>query len=212
MSEIEEASKFNKLYEIEHEHPVTSLTYEEECIWEPAENDVLSGRGASVNSQPGNKKFRALCFARKPEFDVGNHAAKRRVAVEIVSTTISNWGSRFLKRQNNASPWEEMDFEAALMKAQQVMRDYKRPDRAERDNNSKKRNRSTATPVFADVMPTPSCPMESILEVPEGVHAHDVLCGRGAFVNGHIGNERYAFRPVWNLLASYQCTHISIPG
>jgi len=23
-----------------------------------------------------------------------------------------------------------------------------------------------------------------------GVHDHDVLCGRGAFVNGHVGNQR----------------------
>jgi hypothetical protein len=30
-----------------------------------------------------------------------------------------------------------------------------------------------------------------IVENPYGVHDHDVLSGRGAFVNGHIGNERF---------------------
>jgi hypothetical protein len=28
------------------------------------------------------------------------------------------------------------------------------------------------------------------VENPFGVHDHDILCGRGAFVNGHIGNQR----------------------
>jgi hypothetical protein len=33
-------------------------------------------------------------------------------------------------------------------------------------------------------------PTEPIIENPYGVHAHDVLCGRGAYVNGHVGNAR----------------------
>lgn len=32
--------------------------------------------------------------------------------------------------------------------------------------------------------------MEPIIENPFGVHSHDVLSGRGAFVNGHVGNNR----------------------
>jgi hypothetical protein len=40
------------------------------------------------------------------------------------------------------------------------------------------------------VQPVPDPPEEPIIENPFGVHAHDVLSGRGAFVNGHIGNER----------------------
>jgi hypothetical protein len=32
--------------------------------------------------------------------------------------------------------------------------------------------------------------LEPIIENPFGVHDHDVLSGRGAFVNGHIGNSR----------------------
>lgn len=36
----------------------------------------------------------------------------------------------------------------------------------------------------------PTEPLPPIVENPEGVHDHDILCGRGAFVNGHIGNQR----------------------
>jgi hypothetical protein len=32
--------------------------------------------------------------------------------------------------------------------------------------------------------------LEPIIENPFGVHDHDILSGRGAFVNGHIGNSR----------------------
>ena len=38
---------------------------------------------------------------------------------------------------------------------------------------------------------TPATPIEPIIENPFGVHDHDVLSGRGAFINGHIGNERF---------------------
>lgn len=36
-----------------------------EGIVDPLDEDILSGRGAKVNARPGNKKFRALCFAQK---------------------------------------------------------------------------------------------------------------------------------------------------
>jgi hypothetical protein len=98
------------------------------AIWEPAEEDVLSGRGASVNAHGGNKKFRALCFARKPEFEAGNHAAKRRIATEIVAVS-TNTSGKFLKKKIDKGPWYEMTNEQAILKACQVMRDYKRPDR-----------------------------------------------------------------------------------
>lgn len=162
------------------------------AIWEPADPDVLSGRGASVNAHQGNKKFRALCFSRKHLFEGGNHAAKRRVAKDIVSYTMTEFGTRFLKRKQDKGPWYEMNAEQALLKACQVMRDYKRPDRlAQREllaANGKKHNRATSTPMEEVAsIPVPDAPLE---ENPYGVHDHDILSGRGAFVNGHVGNGR----------------------
>lgn len=37
----------------------------------------------------------------------------------------------------------------------------------------------------------PAAPLPPIVENPFGVNDHDVLSGRGAFVNGHIGNARF---------------------
>jgi len=37
----------------------------------------------------------------------------------------------------------------------------------------------------------PAEPLDPIVENPYGVHDHDVLSGRGAFVNGHVGNQAF---------------------
>jgi uncharacterized protein (UPF0303 family) len=73
-------------------------------------------------------KFRVLCFNRKAEFEAGNHAAKRRIATEIVDATKALNG-RFLKKKQDKGPWFEQSFERAILKACQVMRDFQRPDR-----------------------------------------------------------------------------------
>lgn len=138
-------------------------------IFEAAEMDVLSGRGASVNSHRGNQKFRALCFAHKSLFDKANHAAKRRIATEIVSQMTNEHGTRFLKKPRNANdkgpggetipiPYYAMSFEQAILKSQQVMRDYKRPDRLAireimaQQGTARKRSRSVESTPMVDVV------------------------------------------------------------
>lgn len=160
--------------------------------WEPLDMDIISGRGAAVNAHLGNKKFRAYCFARKPEFEAANQAAKRRIGLEIVDAALG-WGSRFLKRKKDKGPWFEMTQEEAMIKAHQVMRDHRRPDRlAQRESSKKRTLRTSSVSSFDDIFvpPPPMLPLQPIIENPFGVHDHDVLCGRGAFVNGHTGNQR----------------------
>jgi len=169
---------------------------EANAIWEPLEHDVLSGRGALVNAHTGNKNFRALCFARKSLFDNANHAAKKRICAETWSECVQKYGSRYLKKKdgNNkgGGPWYEQPASVAELKAAQVMRDYKRPDRLMQREimaaKGKQRVRSTATPL--DDVPVAPVPPQPLVECPEGVTANDCLAGRGAFVNGHPGNQR----------------------
>jgi hypothetical protein len=176
-------------------HEPEPIVVEEGAIWEPASTDVLSGRGASVNAHPGNKKFRALCFSRKAMFDAANHAAKRRISTEIWTACVENYGSRFLKKRQDKGPWYEQGAEQAQLKAAQVMRDYRRPDRLVQREllaaAGKKRNRATATPM--DDVPIPPPPEEPIVENPEGVHEHDVLCGRGAVSHTENATARSLF-------------------
>jgi hypothetical protein len=138
----------------------TTATTEESlpAVWEPHDADVLSGRGASVNAHGGNKKFRALCFCRKPEFDAGNHAAKRRIATEIVAATSNHGSARFLKKKIDKGPWHEMTTEQAILKACQVMRDYKRPDRLairemmQQNGSARKRTRQQESTPMLDTV------------------------------------------------------------
>lgn len=63
-------------------------------------HDVLSGRGGFVNAHPGNHHLRALCAYRKKEWDDGNHATKRRIAIEIYQMVRKlNPPGRFLKKE-----------------------------------------------------------------------------------------------------------------
>uniref|UniRef100_A0A7S4JDM3 DUF6824 domain-containing protein n=2 Tax=Odontella aurita TaxID=265563 RepID=A0A7S4JDM3_9STRA len=113
------------------------------------DTDVLAGRGAFVNSHPGNEYLRNLALARKDAFDKGNYADKRALAAEIVRIIrAQNPPGRFLRRRElpgeyiktagglHLKPrglegtWEELSDEKSVHKACQVMRDLKRPDRA----------------------------------------------------------------------------------
>jgi hypothetical protein len=99
-------------------------------IWEPDQNDVLTGRGANINLHPGNQKFRALCYAHKAIFDVANPAAKKRIATEIWTTCQNLYHSRFLSKGSNIhGPWIQLNSQKAILKAAQTIRDYQRPDR-----------------------------------------------------------------------------------
>jgi hypothetical protein len=106
---------------------------------------------------------------------------------------VNEWGTRFLKRAKDKGPWYAMDEHHAILKATQTMRDFRRPDRvaqleAQSAEGKEKKRRASATPMDGIVFP--EVPLEPISENPFGVHDHDVLCGRGAFINGHIGNQR----------------------
>lgn len=92
-------------------------------------NDVLSGRGATVNSHPGNRRFRSLCADRKVEFDAATNAHEREIALEIVDIVLG-WDppGKFIERVNDG-PWRDMGIERAIQKVCGVIRDHKRPDR-----------------------------------------------------------------------------------
>lgn len=175
--------------------PAVATAPEEGGIETAAEMDVLNGRGAYVNAHKGNQEFRAMCFRRKPEFDAGNHAVKRRIATEIVAIMMDEKKGRFLKKKDDKGPWFEQTREKAILKACQVMRDFRRPDRMARraaaSANARKRQRHTESTPGASEVVLPAVPMAPIIENPFGVHSHDVLSGRGAYVNGHVGNARF---------------------
>jgi hypothetical protein len=196
VNDAEEEEEQDNDEEEEPSSPPSTRT--QQLCGEPLEDDIIGGRGAKVNGRPGNKRFRALCFARKLEFEAGNHAAKRRIATEIVMTVTRQHNARFFKKGSDAV-WEEMTMEASIQKACQVMRDYQRPDRVaakEESSNNNSNNNKRKHAVHNDqeevariVAEIPAL-QQPYVENPQGVTANDILSGRGAFVNGHVGNQR----------------------
>ena len=215
----------------------------------------MTGRGACVNGHCGNKTFRALCFARTLEFDVANPVAKRRIASDwtrqhhcpsqgqeqqeqrILLGEQGSWNVHDHDGDENSNNniklgtsigWYQMNREQAILKACQVMRDYRRPDRHARYNNNnhlqsnppsclddRTTSRATKIPtetrqrrckrprhtLLEDLFPETGLILnrmqqqqeqqqQPIVETPLGVLAHDILSGRGALLNGHLGNER----------------------
>ena len=112
--------------------------------------DVLSGRGAFVNEYPGNQHLRSLATVRHEQFRTGNYAEKRKMALEIVNEIKSrDPPGRFLKKSDIhgengpliGGEWVQMSDEKAVAKTCQVLRDMKRPDRWERDERRRIKNR-----------------------------------------------------------------------
>jgi hypothetical protein len=101
-----------------------------------------------------------LCFARKPQFEAGNHAAKRRIATEIAAVVTTNSSGKFLKKKIDKGPWYEMMNEEAILKACQVMQDYKRPDRLAiremmaQNGSARKRSRQQESTPMLDTVRT----------------------------------------------------------
>ena len=150
-------------------------------------NDILCGRGAYVNSHPGNLLLRQLATERKLVFENGTFTEKTNLAAEIVSHIRSlEPPGRFLKKSDAtkgtslskglAGEWEELSDEKAIHKACQVMRDILRPDRLERDLKRKmnKNRRSADHSGTVSIQGTSDGIQETAQHVAEGT-AHEVL-------------------------------------
>mmetsp|Transcript_0 Transcript_0/g.1 ORF Transcript_0/g.1 Transcript_0/m.1 type:complete len:527 (+) Transcript_0:107-1687(+) len=81
-----------------------------ELIYGYHHNDVLSGRGATINAHPGNKLFRSMCADRKSDFESATNCQKRQISLEIVESVLE-LGGRFIERvDDNANcSAEEVD-------------------------------------------------------------------------------------------------------
>ena len=102
---------------------------EADMIVAPHPNDILCGRGGSINSHPGNVVFREWIHERKEEYNLaGTKSAKTQITNDIFERIKSlEPPGRFLhkKRSNNTSNWSEVDDTKALAKISQCLREGK---------------------------------------------------------------------------------------
>ena len=100
-------------------------------IREPHPNDVLCGRGGSINNHIGNKRFREWVHERKNDYNLAsNKAEKARVSGEVMDLVKEqDPPGRFLTRDPDASSmsgpafWIEIDDGKAMAKTSQALRE-----------------------------------------------------------------------------------------
>jgi hypothetical protein len=145
-------------------------------IREPHDNDVLSGRGGSINNHPGNKKFRDWVHERKNDYNLAaNKAEKASVAREVIDLVkAQDPPGRFLTRDTNAPSigptwWVEISDNKANAKTSQALREGAPKIRADHKEELEERKRGgggrhgskRAAPVAAELEPRPEQEEES---------------------------------------------------
>ena len=112
----------------------------------PGLHDVLSGRGGSVNSHPGNTQFREWVRVRKTEYNLAkNKDNKANICMDVIQK-VYNMGGRFLVRDPSSNGWwVELEEERIMAKVSQALREGAPKIREAHRGESKRRQRSTGT-------------------------------------------------------------------
>lgn len=107
--------------------------FEEFTTKDPCENDVLCGRGGSINSHPGNERFRILVEKRKRVYLTARFKREKRlIACSIVSEIRAlDPPGRFLSRDAKSGLWKDIGDEKARDKTSQALRENAPSIRAE---------------------------------------------------------------------------------
>jgi hypothetical protein len=111
------------------------LSSEENRIDEPLENDVLCGRGGSINSHKGNEQFRTLVEKRKRVYLTARFKREKRLIASSIVSEIRGMDppGRFLARKGHKddSYWYDIGDEKARDKTSQALRENAPSIRAE---------------------------------------------------------------------------------
>jgi hypothetical protein len=141
----------------------------------PHPNDILCGRGGSINNHPGNKTYRRWVHERKNQYNLAiSKAEKARISREILNLVQAlDPPGKFLTKDPDAAPlmgnvvwWVEIDDDKAMAKTSQALREGAPAIRAthkhEIDENQKRHSGSSrktssrkAPPAEAASMPPP---------------------------------------------------------
>lgn len=114
-------------------------------IVEPSENDVLCGRGGSINSHPGNERFRILVEKRKRVYLTARFKREKRLIASSIVSEIAGLSppGRFLSRDGKSGLWEDIGEEKARDKTSQALRENAPSIRAEIETEINKERAGT---------------------------------------------------------------------
>jgi hypothetical protein len=97
------------------------------------DNDVLCGRGGSINSHPGNEAYRKLVEKRKRVYLTARFKREKRLIANSIVSEIRNQDppGRFLSKNPATGKWEDIGDEKARDKTSQALRENAPTIRAE---------------------------------------------------------------------------------
>jgi len=96
----------------------------EEGITEPGKNDVLSGRGNSINFHPGNAHFRSLVKKYRMEYVACPKPMKGEFSKVIVNLIHKlDPPGKFLKQDAKTKLWFDIGYKKSLDKTRQALRE-----------------------------------------------------------------------------------------
>ena len=105
----------------------------DDLIETPHDNDVLCGRGGSINSHPGNERFRELVEKRKRVYLTARFKREKRLIASSVVAEIRDQQppGRFLSKDPKTGKWKDIGDEKARDKTSQALRENAPRVRAE---------------------------------------------------------------------------------
>mmetsp|Transcript_17768 Transcript_17768/g.43873 ORF Transcript_17768/g.43873 Transcript_17768/m.43873 type:complete len:702 (+) Transcript_17768:118-2223(+) len=95
---------------------------------EPTSEDILLGRGQTIQTHPGNVRFREWLEEYRDEYERTPRHKKRLVTAEMANILSSN-GIRFLKQGPDKKSWVAIDTKEAEQKISQLFRSRRKKQR-----------------------------------------------------------------------------------
>lgn len=94
-------------------------------IKDPTPSDVLCGRGGSINSHPGNERFRTLVEKRKRVYLTARFKREKRLIASSIVSEIRALDppGRFLQLDKQSGMWKDIGDEKARDKTSQALRE-----------------------------------------------------------------------------------------
>jgi len=96
--------------------------------YEPADVDVLLGRGGRANNHPGNKKYLELKDTIQARYMAADKNEKTAISQELVDIVNKEWKGKFLKLDTDTNRWYEVDNATARKKCSQSLREVNTPE------------------------------------------------------------------------------------
>uniref|UniRef100_A0A7S3KW51 DUF6824 domain-containing protein n=1 Tax=Amphora coffeiformis TaxID=265554 RepID=A0A7S3KW51_9STRA len=99
--------------------------YINEGVKDPRPHDVLCGRGGSINSHPGNERFRQLVDKRKRVYLTARFKREKRLIASSIVSEIRALDppGRFLQMEKSSGLWKDIGDEKARDKTSQALRE-----------------------------------------------------------------------------------------